>query len=73
MVNIINYMETTAKSANQVAFAHASVDPSCKTNFADFIPATEWSVLAVVAVFLVRYVIRMNAKLLEEVCEDEDN
>ena len=66
-------METTAKSANQVTFAHANVEPSCKTNFADFIPATEWSVLAVVAVFLVRYIIKMNSKLLEEVCEDEDN
>lgn len=73
MVNIINYMEATTKSANQTTVAHASVEPSCKPNFTDFIPATEWSVLAVVALFLMRYVIKMNAKLLAEVCEDEDN
>lgn len=66
-------METTTKSANQATFAHASVEPSCKPSFADFIPATEWSVLAIVAVFLVRYVIKMNAKMLEEICEENDD
>lgn len=62
-----NYLITQA----EVAQANPVVD--CKPNFADFIPATEWSVLAAVAVFLVRYVIKMNAKMLEEICEEEDN
>lgn len=57
----------------QVEIAQAKSAVDCKPSFADFIPATEWSVLAIVAVFLVRYIIKVNAKLLDEVCEDEDN
>ena len=66
-------MKTSNYLIAQVEIAQVNPVADCKPSFTDFIPATEWSVLAAVAVFLVRYVIKMNAKMLEEICEEEDN
>lgn len=65
-------MSNTNNRAEQLKSSQQVIETNCKPFFSDFVPATEWSVLAIIAIFLVRYIIRINAKLLEEVCEDDD-
>lgn len=59
--------------SRQVSIEKIDSKLNCTNPYADLIPATEWSILAALALFLIRYIVKINSKLLEEVCEDKQD
>lgn len=62
----MNALSTTATQEKKEDF----VEP---INFIPTLPITEWSVLALMAVLLIRHLLAVNTKLIDEILEENDD